>query len=407
MATLPATAGPTAELQSVSVHQNRTISIVGSGFTPGGEVTWDLHDPDGNAVSSQTARTDDDGKVYRQVTPTTNMVTGSYALKITDGATGASANVALQILPAADAPPLSASLRTEPNADGTTTIHVSGLPRNQAAEFALAREGVSGLSRITPFDVADDGTASLSIDSRDLGEGTWVALLDAGRGWFTDGTTLAPPPSGPYVYFQNGNAELHQDRITGISAYNLGDHRRVTWKVYGPDGTEEGSWKGTPSDGTDAQWLAATSSMEPGTHTVEVLAQNVLGTNTIASATFDVLPAADAPSHQYDVQVSSDEIEAGDPLPVAVTGGGVEAGLIPVNAITDSSVSTDLGEPDQIGRRTAVLRTDALPPEFERFYVAVHDGDSWHLTGTEISVGASGLRAAPRAPTASDLSGQP
>lgn len=369
------------------MHQNRTIGIVGSGFTPHGEVTWRLLAPDGAVASTDAGLADDDGRVYRQVTPTTTTPPGTYTLEITDGTTNGVAHTTLLVLPAAEAPPLPVTVTTEPGSGGTTLVHASGLPRGEAAEFALAHEGISGLSHVTTVRADHDGHVTIPLDASDLGGLDWIAFLNTGDGWFTDGTAVSAPPSGPFLHFRDGIAQIHEGRITRVSAHNLPEHSTVTWKVLGPGGSDEGTWEGTAFDGSDSQWLTAPSWMEPGMYTVELRTGSDPGATTLAWAAFEVLPAADAPPLPYTVEVGSDDVKRGDVVTVTVRGGGIHAGLIPVNPITDRSVSEDLSQPDEIGRRTADLDTSRLPAEYDRFYVAVHDGHTWHLTGTEISVG--------------------
>ncbi|MBL0887322.1 hypothetical protein [Myceligenerans indicum] len=386
MTAAPTEAAPATQLQSATVHQNRTISIVGSGFTPGGTVTWDLVSPNGKVVSVDEGSVDDDGKVYRQVTPTLTTPPGDYTLELTDTARGGVADAPLQVLPAADAPPLWASFRTAPSSDGQVLVHVSGLPSDKVSELALTREGISGLAHITSFRADHDGHSRVVVDTAELKGSSWVLVVNTGDGWFTDGTTVSPPPSGPFIHFGGGKAAVHQGHIARISAHNLPEHSSVTWQVHGPDGTDAGTWRGTATEGSDSQWLAAPAWMEPGMYTVEIVAPSDSTSDAVTWSAFEVLPADDAPANHYSAEVSANSVARGDVVNVTVRGGGIHAGLIPVNTITNRSVSEDLSLPDEIGRRTAELDTAGLPPEYDLFYVAVHDGHTWHLTGTEISV---------------------
>ncbi|MBO0608279.1 hypothetical protein [Myceligenerans salitolerans] len=385
-AAVPSGASPVTHLDSTSVHQNRTIGIVASGFTPRGKLTWQLLDANDGVASTDSGRADDDGTAYRQLTPAPTVAPGAHTLTITDDDTGSVATATIHVLPADEAPPLSVELTTERKPGGTSAVHVSGLPSGSPAQLALGHGGISRLSHVARFHADHDGHSSIPISPGDLDGGERVIFLNTGDGWFTDGTTVSPPPSGPYLHFRDGVAKVHQERITRISVHNLPTRGAVIWKVRGSGGRDMGTWTSTAVDGSDSQWLAAPPHMEPGMYTVEVVASTDPEADAVAWAAFEVLPAADAPGHPYDVSLSGGRVQRGDVVTATVRGGGIHAGLIPVNPVTGRSVSADLSEPDEIGRRTADLDTAGLPAGHDVFYVAVHDGRTWHLTGTELSV---------------------
>ncbi|GAB6939057.1 hypothetical protein JCM11754A_25840 [Isoptericola variabilis] len=372
-APLAVTAAPTIAVDPGTVPAGGTTTVTGEGFTPGGEVSVQLVDADGDPVGDPVTTTaGDDGTIEVDVPVPADTTPGDLAVVATD-ASGATAEAPL-VVTGPERPTLTADPGSVP-AGGTTTVSGGGFVPGDDVTVQLEDAAGAPVGDAIDVVVGPDGTFTVVLpvpDDAAPGEHTVVATTSDGGTVEAALVVTVGAPQEPTIEVDPGTA-APGDTVT-VTCDGFGDGT-VSVQLVGPDGAPVGDpVECVPGDdGSGTVELPVPDDTEPGDYAV-------VGTGpdgTTAEAPLTVTDPGTAPGErELRAWFSEDVVGRGDVQTFQAS--GFEPGEQVRAVVASEPVNLPVTVADADGVATW---TFDVPADFE---LGIHTG-----TATSVEVGDS------------------
>ncbi|MFB7798673.1 choice-of-anchor G family protein [Isoptericola sp. NPDC056134] len=267
-APLEVTAAPTIAADPGTITAGDATTVSGDGFTPGGEVSVQLTDADGDPVGSPVTTTaDDDGAISVDLPVPADTAPGDLTVVATDSS-GAAAEAPL-VVTAPERPTLTADPGSVP-AGGTTTVSGGGFVPGDAVTVQLEDAAGAPVGDAIDVVVGPDGTFTVVLpvpDDATPGNHTVVATTSDGGTVEADLIVTVGAPQEPIIDVDPGSAAPGDTVTVTCDGFGGGT---VSVQLVGPDGEPVGDpVECVPGDdGSGTVELPVPDDAEPGDHTV-------------------------------------------------------------------------------------------------------------------------------------------